>query len=85
MSLLAPAKLTEASASANAEGPADPDKIIGAIDSLRKDFGTRLDGLLNAIKGVQGDLNILTTRLTEAEDRISTNEDDVASLKAQNS
>ncbi|KAK7916165.1 hypothetical protein WMY93_011926 [Mugilogobius chulae] len=87
------AELTEAShdeastivgAGAKAEIPVNSNEIVGAIDSLRMDFGSRLDGLMNAIKGVQGDLNTLTTRLTEAEDRISTNEDEVVSLRTQN-
>lgn len=40
--------------------------------------------LLNAIQGVQGELKVVTVRITEAEDRISTNQDDIVSLLAQN-
>lgn len=41
------------------------------------------DGLLGAIQGVQGELKTMTGRMTEAKDRISTNEDDLVSLKPQ--
>jgi len=51
---------------------------------MKEDFVSRFDGLLSAIQGVQVDLKAVTVRVTEAEDRISTNEDDVAALLAQN-
>ncbi|KAK1886262.1 Cingulin-like protein 1 [Dissostichus eleginoides] len=51
---------------------------------MKEDFVSRFDGLLGAIQEVQVDLKAVTVRITEAEDRISTNEDDVAALLAQN-
>ncbi|KAJ4945496.1 hypothetical protein JOQ06_023180, partial [Pogonophryne albipinna] len=74
-------------ANCDASGAADanaPDKVLTAIQAMKEDFVSRFDGLFSAIQGVQVDLKAVTVRVTGAEDRISTNEDDVAALLAQN-
>lgn len=58
--------------------------VLEAIHSLKSEFTVRFDGLLQAINGVQCDLKALTTWVTEAEDRISTQEDSVSELQTQN-
>lgn len=45
---------------------------------------SRFDGLLNAIQGVKSELIVVTVHVTEAENRISANQDDIESLQAQN-
>ena len=50
---------------------------------MKEDFTSRFDGLLSAIQGVQGELKALSGRMTRAEVRISTDEDDLTSLKIQ--
>lgn len=64
---------------------ASPSPILDAISAMKGDFGRRFDGLFSAIEGIQSDLRAVAVRVTEAEDRISTNQDDVASLKTQTS
>ncbi|KAI4799944.1 hypothetical protein KUCAC02_016482 [Chaenocephalus aceratus] len=74
-------------ANCDASGAADanaPDKVLTAIQAMKEDFVSRFDGLFSALQGVQVDLKAVTVRVTEAEDRIATNEDDVAALLAQN-
>lgn len=61
-----------------------PDQILAAIQAMKEDFVSRFDGLLNAIQGVQGELKTVTMRVMEAEDGISTNQDGITSLLAQN-
>lgn len=51
---------------------------------MKEDFVSQFDGLLNAIQGLQGELKAVMVHVTEAEDRISTNQDDIASLLTQN-
>lgn len=58
--------------------------VLEAIHSLKSEFTVRFDGLLQAINGVQCDLKALATRVTETEDRISTQEDSVSELQTQN-
>lgn len=58
-------------------------QILDAIHTLKEDFVSRFNGLLGAIRGVQGELKALTGQMTEAEELISINEDDLASLKTQ--
>ena len=50
---------------------------------MKEDFTSRFDGLLSAIQGVQGEHKASTGGMTKAEDRISTDEDDLTSLKIQ--
>lgn len=57
--------------------------ILSAINAMKGEFVLRFDGLLSAIEGMQSDLKAVSVRVTEAEERISTNQDDVASLKTQ--
>lgn len=80
------AKSTEANSDEGASsGSQEPlSAILEAIHSLKSEFTVRFDGLLQAINGVQCDLKALTTRVTEAEDRISTQEDNVSGLQTQN-
>ncbi len=58
--------------------------ILEAIHSLKSDSAVRFDGLLQAINGVQCDLKALTTRVTEAEERIDNQKDNVSELRTQN-
>uniref|UniRef100_A0A087YS91 L1 transposable element RRM domain-containing protein n=1 Tax=Poecilia formosa TaxID=48698 RepID=A0A087YS91_POEFO len=58
--------------------------LVAAINSMKDDFVKRFDSLLTAIQGVQSDIRIVAARVTQAEDRISANEDSVASLQADN-
>lgn len=62
---------------------ASPSQILNAIGTLKEDIVSRFDGLLSAIQGVQGELKAMSSCVTEAEDRISTNQDDITSLKTQ--
>ncbi|XP_051515084.1 zinc finger protein 69 homolog [Myxocyprinus asiaticus] len=58
--------------------------IPEAIHSLKSDFAVRFDVLLQAINGVQCDLKALTSRVTEAKDQISKQEDNITELQTQN-
>lgn len=51
---------------------------------MKDDFLSSFDGLLHAVQGVQTDLKEITIRVNEAEDQISTNQDDIASVEAEN-
>lgn len=44
----------------------------------------RFDGLLNAMQALTADVKAITLRVTAAEDRLSTNQDDITSLLAGN-
>ena len=57
--------------------------ILSAINAMKGEFVLRFDGLLSAIDGMQSDLKAVSVHVTEAEERMSTNQDDVASLKTQ--
>lgn len=80
------AKSTEANSEEGApsENQESLSAILEAIYSLKSEFSVRFDGLLQAINGVQCDLKALTTRVTEAEDRISSQEDSVSELQTEN-
>ena len=69
-----PTRLTNSNTSD--EDTISPGQILNAIHTKKEDFVSRFDGLLGAIQGVQSELKAFTGRMTEAEDRISTNEDD---------
>ena len=62
----------------------DSSEILTAIRALKDDFVARFDGLLNAMQGLKAGVKAITVRVTEAEDRISTNQDDITSLLADN-
>lgn len=62
---------------------ASSSSILNAISAMKGEFVLRFDGLFSAIEGIQSELKAVSVRVTEAEDRISTNQDDVASLKTQ--
>ena len=78
-----PTRLT--SSNTSEEDTISSGQILNAIHTMKEDFVSRFDGLLGAIQGVQSELKALTGRMTEAEDRISTNEDDLTSMKTQTS
>ena len=59
-------------------------EILTAIRALKDDFVARFDGLLNAMQGLKADVKAITVRVMGAEDRISTNQDDITSLLANN-
>ncbi|KAL0148267.1 hypothetical protein M9458_056413 [Cirrhinus mrigala] len=80
----ADAKSNEANSEEEVSGVSQESAILEAIHSLKSDFAVRFDGLLQVINEVQCDLKALTTRVTEAEDRISTQEDNVTGLQTQN-
>lgn len=63
---------------------ASSSQILNAIKSMKGDFDSRFDGLFSAIEGIQSELEAVSVHVTEAEDRISANQGDVASLKTQN-
>lgn len=78
-----PSSAELACSNANNDDKASFGQILDAIRTLKDDFVSRFDGLFNTIQGVQGELKTLAGRMTEAEDRVSTNEDDIASLITQ--
>ena len=84
----------EASDSANASAmpdeaePEDGDVIAGkeildAIKGLKDDFSDRFDGVISAIDGVRKEISVCTERVTRAEVRISSTEDEVVTLQAK--
>lgn len=62
---------------------ANPNEILSAIHTMKEEFVLRFDSLLGAIQGIQGELKAVSVRMTDAEERISTNQDDINSLRAQ--
>lgn len=72
-----------ACSNANNDDKVSSGQILDAILMLKNDFVSRFDGLFNAIQGVQGELKTLAGWMTEAEDRVSTIEYDIASLLTQ--
>ncbi len=80
----ADAKSNEANSEEGTSDVNQESAILEAIHSLKSDFAVRFDGLLQAINGVQCDLKFLTTRVTETEDRVGTEEDNVSELQMQN-
>lgn len=60
----------------------DPDQILLVIQVIKEDFISRFDGLLNAIEGLQAKVKAIA--VTEAEDRITTNQDNIVTLLAKN-
>ena len=59
-------------------------QILTAILVLKDDFLMRFDGLLNAMQGLKADVKAITVCVTETEDWIGTNQDDIASLLTDN-
>ncbi|KAK7877080.1 hypothetical protein WMY93_021953 [Mugilogobius chulae] len=70
-------------ASVSSELVSHPD-VMSAIKSMQTDFASRFDSLLNAIRGVQNEIQLIATRVSQTEDRIGNNEDDIATLKKDN-
>ena len=89
-STLSPSEQANEEANSASEAPAgtgvttDSNKILTAIQALKDDFAARLDGLLSAVQGLKADVKAVIVRVTEAEDRIGANQDDIASLLADN-
>ncbi|KAG7518669.1 hypothetical protein JOB18_040641 [Solea senegalensis] len=73
---------TLASSAASNDEPDSPELVLAAIQTMKDDFVSRFEGILGAIQGVQGDLKAMAGRMSEAEDRINNNEEDVATLKS---
>lgn len=57
------------------------EEILTAINGLKSEFSTRLDGILTAIEETRKDLSDCTERMTQAETRLSTVEDEQAGLQ----
>lgn len=56
-------------------------EILTAINGLKSEFSTRLDGILTAIEETRKDLSDCTERMTQAETRLSTVENEQAGLQ----
>lgn len=63
-------------------GPASA-AILTAINDMKTEFSTRFDGVLSAIESVRKDITDCAERVTKAETRISTAEDNVISLQTK--
>lgn len=57
------------------------EEILTAINGLKSEFSTRLDGILTAIEETRKDLSDCTERMTQAETRLSTVENEQAGLQ----
>lgn len=57
--------------------------VLAAINNLKSDFSSKLDGILTAIENVRKDINDCVERVSHAETRISTTEDTVNSLQTK--
>ncbi|KAK7895564.1 hypothetical protein WMY93_020889 [Mugilogobius chulae] len=55
-----------------------------AYQSIKDDFVPRFEQMLAEIKGVRSDIKLISTRVSQAEERISTNEDEIVAMKAAN-
>lgn len=62
---------------------AGQDVILAAIENLKSDFSSKLDGILSAIENVKKEVDECAERVGEAEIRISTAEDSVANLQVR--
>ncbi|XP_043961443.1 uncharacterized protein LOC122824645 [Gambusia affinis] len=58
----------------------DKADILGAINSLKSEFSGRFDGVMTAIETVRKEVGECAKRLTHAEERLSTFEDEQLSL-----
>lgn len=56
--------------------------ILKAINGLKMEFSTKLDGVLSAIQDIKNDVKSCANRVTQAEERISGTEDSVSVLQA---
>lgn len=65
----------------DSDAVASRSQILNAIHTIKVDVVSGFDG--NAIQGLQGELKAVSVRVTEAEDRIRSNQDDIASLMTQ--
>ncbi|CAK6982250.1 hypothetical protein D5F01_LYC23808 [Scomber scombrus] len=64
-------------------GSAQNMDVIQILDGIRNDFSTKIDVVLKAIQDVKRDVQDFSTRMDEAEVRISTVEDTVNSEKGK--
>lgn len=55
--------------------------ILQAINDMKTEFSSKLDGVLSAISSIKSELISCQNRLSETEKRISNTEDDVVSLQ----
>lgn len=65
---------------------ANASKVVSTsvLQSVQVDCGKRFDIVLAEIKAARCDIQLLANRVALAEDRIGTNEDDIAAVKATN-
>lgn len=62
---------------------AKADAILTAINSMKTEFSSRLDGIMAAIESMRKDINDCTERMSQAELRLSNTQDDVAQMQAK--
>ncbi|KAK1900528.1 LINE-1 type transposase domain containing protein 1 [Dissostichus eleginoides] len=74
-------KECEGSSEANATTDNTDNAILQAINGLKTEFSSKLDGLLSAVNSVKSELTSCQKRISETEERISNAEDDVVSLQ----
>lgn len=55
------------------------------LQLMQEDLGKRFDTMLTEIKAVRADIKLMAARVSLAEDRIGTNEEDIVVLKVANS
>lgn len=64
-------------------GDVKTDAILATIDSIKTEFSTRFDGIMEAINATRKEISDCSERVSQAEVRISSAEDDVANLQAK--
>ncbi|KAK1893765.1 Coiled-coil domain containing protein 54 [Dissostichus eleginoides] len=74
-------KECEGSSEANATTDNTDNATLQAINGLKTEFSSKLDGLLSAVNSVKSELTSCQKRISETEERISNAEDDVVSLQ----
>ncbi|KAK1905026.1 Tropomyosin [Dissostichus eleginoides] len=75
-------KECEGSSEANAITTDNTDNAIQqAINGLKTEFSSKLDGLLSAVNSVKSELDSCQKRISETEERISNAEDDIVFLQ----
>lgn len=72
---------TEAMEHCGSEFSGAKEEILMAINNLKSEFSTRLDGILTAVEEIRKELVDCTERITETETRLSTVEDGQAKLQ----
>ncbi|KAI4826649.1 hypothetical protein KUCAC02_030086 [Chaenocephalus aceratus] len=74
-------KECKSSSEANATTDNIDNAILQAINGLKTEFSSKLDGLLSAVNSVKSELTRCQKRISKTEERISNAEDDVVSLQ----